>query len=228
MDDVSFRKSRKSPHFPSGYFLYVPCSKLSLQNIDIDIIFQLSLCIFALFYRQVSSQDSVGPIGDFIRANVVGRPVIHDRKQWIFDPDVSQKRRKTFRELHGDLGEKLIERLGLGIDGRDEERLTAQRQRDEGHLGGLNSLLPQLFYRTKIGNWKTQCKSAKCIINVLHVCKCVMYVDIIVIVLETIKTFVHLLFSHNIYQINPKKKTKYILVQSNYSAELRLPRYIFW
>lgn len=72
----------------------------------------------------------------------MGHPVIHDRKIWIFDPDVSLKRRKTFINLHGDKGEKLIERLGLGIDGRDEERLIVQSQKDEGHLGGLNFYLP--------------------------------------------------------------------------------------
>lgn len=95
-----------------------------------------------LLYRHASSQDSIGPVAGFIRTNLVGHPVIHDRKLWIFDPEVSLKRRKAFIELHGDKGEKLIERLGLGIDGRNEERLIVQRQRDEGHLGGLNSLLP--------------------------------------------------------------------------------------
>lgn len=84
----------------------------------------------------------MGPVGQFIRTNLVGQPVIHDKVAWIFDPDVALKRRRQFIELHGDKGEKLIERLGLGIDGRDEERLAFQRQRDEGHLGGLNAYLP--------------------------------------------------------------------------------------
>lgn len=111
------------------------------SKLDIDIIFQLSFCIIALLYRPTTPQ-SVGPIAGFIRTNVVGHPVIHDQTHWIFDPDVSQKRRKVFRELHGDKGDKLIERLGLGIDGKDEKRLQKQRERDEGHLGGLNAFLP--------------------------------------------------------------------------------------
>lgn len=86
--------------------------------------------------------DPIGPIAGFIRTNLIGYPVIHDKQVWIFDPDVALKRRRQFIELHGDKGEKLIERLGLGIDGNDEERLEMQRQRDEGHLGGLNALLP--------------------------------------------------------------------------------------
>lgn len=68
--------------------------------------------------------------------------MIHDKKLWVFDPDVALKRRRNFIELHGDKGDKLIERLGLGIDGNDQERLAKQRERDEGHLGGLNAYLP--------------------------------------------------------------------------------------
>lgn len=84
----------------------------------------------------------MGPIGNFLRTNLVGHPVIHDKQTWIFDPDVALRRRRQFIELHGDKAEKLIERLGLGIDGREDELLMRQRQRDEGHLGGLNYFLP--------------------------------------------------------------------------------------
>uniref|UniRef100_A0A2A4JY18 Uncharacterized protein n=1 Tax=Heliothis virescens TaxID=7102 RepID=A0A2A4JY18_HELVI len=101
----------------------------------------LSFCLL-LFYRQAAAQNPTGPIAGFIRTNLIGHPVIHDKTTWIFDPDVALKRRRQFIELHGDKGEKLIERLGLGIDGNDEERLQEQRKRDEGHLGGLNFYLP--------------------------------------------------------------------------------------
>ncbi|XP_075986162.1 uncharacterized protein LOC142983169 [Anticarsia gemmatalis] len=102
------------------------------------ILVLLSLCLL----HQAKAQAPIGPIGSFIRTNAVGHPVIHEKVTWIFDPDVSLKRRRQFIELHGDKGEKLIERLGLGIDGRNEERLALQRQRDEGHLGGLNAYQP--------------------------------------------------------------------------------------
>ncbi|KAJ8708817.1 hypothetical protein PYW08_010199 [Mythimna loreyi] len=95
-----------------------------------------------LLYRPAQAQNPTGPIAGFIRTNLIGHPVIHEKKSYIFDPDVALKRRKQFIALHGDKGEYLIERLGLGIDGRDEERLAQQRQRDEGHLGGLNAYLP--------------------------------------------------------------------------------------
>ncbi|KAI5632259.1 hypothetical protein NE865_15014 [Phthorimaea operculella] len=104
----------------------------------------LFLLIFTLFClcRQIYAADPIGPISSFVRTNLIGFPVIHDKQTWIFDPDVALKRRKAFISLHGDKGERLIERLGLGIDGNDEERLKEQQIRDEGHLGGLNAYLP--------------------------------------------------------------------------------------
>ncbi|CAG9792329.1 unnamed protein product [Diatraea saccharalis] len=103
------------------------------------LIWPLCLCILL---RPVLCGDPIGPLVNLIRTNLVGYPVIHDKTQWIFDPDVALRRRKQFVELHGDKAERLIERLGLGIDGRADERLIKQRQRDEGHLGGLNYFLP--------------------------------------------------------------------------------------
>lgn len=86
--------------------------------------------------------DPIGPLRGFIQTNIVGLPVLHKQQAWYFDPNVALRRRKQFIELNGDKGEKLIERLGLGIDGYAEERLVKQRARDEGHLGGLNALNP--------------------------------------------------------------------------------------
>ncbi|CAB3240487.1 unnamed protein product [Arctia plantaginis] len=103
---------------------------------------KLILFCLLLVYYEAKAQAPTGPIAGFIRTNFIGHPVIHDRVSWVFDPDVALKRRRQFIELHGDKGEKLIERLGLGIDGDDRERLEKQRQRDEGHLGGLNAYLP--------------------------------------------------------------------------------------
>ncbi|KFB44426.1 AGAP005312-PA-like protein [Anopheles sinensis] len=79
---------------------------------------------------------------DFIQNNVAGIPLIHKTEEYDFDPEISKKRRELYYELHGYRGEKVIERLGLGIDGKHHERLAHQRQRDEGHLQGLNYLQP--------------------------------------------------------------------------------------
>ncbi|KAG6463659.1 uncharacterized protein LOC115452508 [Manduca sexta] len=100
------------------------------------------ISLLAISLHLTNSQITSGIVSDFVRTNLIGYPLIHEPKTWIFDPDVALKRRKQFVDLHGDKGEKLIERLGLGIDGNYEERLAEQRKRDEGHLGGLNAHLP--------------------------------------------------------------------------------------
>ncbi|XP_063394659.1 uncharacterized protein LOC134679640 [Cydia fagiglandana] len=102
----------------------------------------ITIYFCVLFYRLVTAPDPIGPIRAFIQTNLIGLPVIHNRQTWDFDPDVALRRRRQFVELHGDKGERLIERLGLGIDGYEDERLLKQRLRDEGHLGGLNYFLP--------------------------------------------------------------------------------------
>ncbi|KAL4709648.1 hypothetical protein ACJJTC_007379 [Scirpophaga incertulas] len=102
----------------------------------------LTVCVCMLLYKPVLCQGPVGPIALFIRTNFVGDPVIHNKVTWIFDPYVGIRRSKQFVALNGDKGERLIEKLGLGIDGREEEYLLRQRARDEGHLGGLNYFLP--------------------------------------------------------------------------------------
>jgi hypothetical protein len=45
-------------------------------------------------------------------------------------------------QLHGFRADKLIERLGLGIDGNHKERKVEQQIRDDGHLQGLNYFTP--------------------------------------------------------------------------------------
>ncbi|XP_055707665.1 uncharacterized protein LOC129804425 isoform X2 [Phlebotomus papatasi] len=73
-----------------------------------------------------------------IQDNVAGAPVIHQQQEFDFDPDVSVKRRQQFYEIHGYRADKLIERLGLGIDGKAQERLIQQRIRDQGRLDDAN------------------------------------------------------------------------------------------
>lgn len=84
----------------------------------------------------------LGAIREFLHSNLLGYPVIHEEAAWPFDPEISLKRRKLWEETNGIKGEKLIERLGLGIDGGADERLEKQRARDFGHLGGLNYFRP--------------------------------------------------------------------------------------
>ncbi|CAG9862517.1 unnamed protein product [Phyllotreta striolata] len=86
--------------------------------------------------------SSLGFVRDLVEFNVAGHPVLHKDQNWPFDPDVGKRRSRQYQELNGRFGEKAIERLGLGLDGYDRERLQEQRLRDAGHLGGVDYLTP--------------------------------------------------------------------------------------
>jgi len=96
----------------------------------------LVVLIIATAVVNVHADGPFTIIRNLLQNNLVGAPVIHKVSTWDFDPDVSLKRREQFQELHGFRGEKLIERIGLGIDGKGAERLPAQQARDQGVLGG--------------------------------------------------------------------------------------------
>ncbi|NP_001156457.1 uncharacterized protein LOC100163990 precursor [Acyrthosiphon pisum] len=70
-----------------------------------------------------------GIIG-LIQNNVLGSAQFHRQQSWPFDPDVSARRTHEFVALHGDKSERLIERIGLGLDGRQHERREQQAVRD--------------------------------------------------------------------------------------------------
>lgn len=83
--------------------------------------------------------NAAGPIEilqSLIQNNVIGPPAVHQQTHWNFDPEVTVRRREAFEREHGFRGEQLVERLGLGVDGNQDARLTQQRARDEGLLGG--------------------------------------------------------------------------------------------
>lgn len=80
-----------------------------------------------------------GPVAivtNLIQNNLLGAPVVHEITKWDFDPEVAIKRREVFQHIYGFRGEKLIEKMGVGIDGHHNERLAQQRARDDGLLGG--------------------------------------------------------------------------------------------
>lgn len=103
--------------------------------------FNFHLCvqtIIVLSFAAVSEciEGPVEIIRNLIQNNLVGLPVIHQTSEWEFDPEVALKRRELFQSANGFRGEKLIERIGLGIDGHHNERLAQQQARDDGLLGG--------------------------------------------------------------------------------------------
>ncbi|XP_050327384.1 uncharacterized protein LOC126757488 [Bactrocera neohumeralis] len=87
-----------------------------------------------------SEASVVRLLTETLQNNVAGEPITHVRTEWDFDPEVSQKRRALFYETHGYRAAKFIERIGLGIDGHEEERRAEQRARDVGRLNGEHNI----------------------------------------------------------------------------------------
>lgn len=94
------------------------------------------MMLWSTVMHQCIPEGPITIIRNLIQNNLVGAPVTHLKTEWDFDPDVALKRRELFQEANGFRGERLIERIGLGLDGRHNERQASQRARDAGLLGG--------------------------------------------------------------------------------------------
>ncbi|XP_055687519.1 uncharacterized protein LOC129792472 [Lutzomyia longipalpis] len=105
---------------------------------------------FLISFLMILNRSDGAFVQEFIRIliqdNVAGAPIIHQNQEFEFDPDVSMKRRQQFYELHGYKADKLIERLGLGIDGKAAERLVQQRFRDQDDANPIASDNEQNHY----------------------------------------------------------------------------------
>ncbi|XP_018321474.1 uncharacterized protein LOC108734412 [Agrilus planipennis] len=88
-----------------------------------------------LFILIIGSAECSKIIRDLIQWNVAGLPVLHKTVSIPFDPDVAIRRSRLYQEVNGYHGEKALERLGLGIDGNDLQRLEQQQTRDKDILG---------------------------------------------------------------------------------------------
>ncbi|KAL3286266.1 hypothetical protein HHI36_000776 [Cryptolaemus montrouzieri] len=103
---------------------------------------ELRMVKIFLFSFIFSLTNCQGIIKDVIQYNIAGIPILHKTIPFPFDPDAGSKRSIEYQAVNGRYGEKAIERLGLGTDGRQLERLEEQRRKDEGQLGGVRDYLP--------------------------------------------------------------------------------------
>lgn len=94
------------------------------------------MCFLATSIICVHANGPFEFLRSLIQNNLAGPPVIHKRTEWNFDPDVGVQRGQLFQLANGYRGERLVERLGLGLDGQHDARLVQQRARDSGLLGG--------------------------------------------------------------------------------------------
>ncbi|EDW56542.1 uncharacterized protein LOC6615273 [Drosophila sechellia] len=79
-------------------------------------------------------------ITETLQNNVAGEPVLHERTSWDFDPEAAKRARSLYYEKNGFRSSKFIERLGVGLDGRHEERRAEQGHRDVGRLNGEHNV----------------------------------------------------------------------------------------
>lgn len=89
-----------------------------------------ALCVLALASWWTARASPRGLIYTLLRDNVAGAPVTHQKQTWSFDPSVGLRRRVEYERLNGYRGAALVERSGLGEDGRMDERRLQQIVRD--------------------------------------------------------------------------------------------------
>ncbi|KAK4884321.1 hypothetical protein RN001_000592 [Aquatica leii] len=95
--------------------------------------FVVSVLVLLVLVHYCSSTLNI--VKDILQYNIAGHPVLHKELDYPFDPDVGPRQARLYQQTNGVYGEKAIERLGLGIDGRHQERLLQQQIRDVGYLG---------------------------------------------------------------------------------------------
>lgn len=115
-----------------------PSTPLQTSNLTLDL-FQIGLLgRLSSAAEQPPAIPSNQPpltiksVVDAVRFALVGSPAYHAKQRWDFDPDVSLRRNPEYERLHGHHSVLLIERLGLGEDGRQDERRSQQAVRDIG------------------------------------------------------------------------------------------------
>lgn len=96
---------------------------------------ECSQCVAAASLLLTLHQTSTGVLVQagligIVQNNVLGSAEFHRQQSWPFDPDAGGRRAAEFIALHGDKSERLIERVGLGLDGRQDERREQQTVRD--------------------------------------------------------------------------------------------------
>ncbi|XP_005179036.1 uncharacterized protein LOC101896214 [Musca domestica] len=98
----------------------------------------ITSCVLLVLLFQCHTSDAFvyRLISDLLSNNVAGAPVLHERTDWNFDPEAARNSRAIYYETHGFRGEKFIERIGVGEDGKQDERRAEQQQRDFGRLNG--------------------------------------------------------------------------------------------
>lgn len=81
---------------------------------------------------ETTAQGPVLTLVNALREVLTGKREFHEKQSWYFDPTVAKRRNPEYEAVNGHRSVNLIERFGLGEDGRQEERRREQAIRDIG------------------------------------------------------------------------------------------------
>ncbi|XP_076238713.1 uncharacterized protein LOC143181908 [Calliopsis andreniformis] len=88
------------------------------MNFPHNLIMLILIVLSSRTDKCISSAEPVSIfsfIHDLIQYNVAGVPLIHEKTQWNFDPEVGKQRRGRYEEENGRHGEIAIAKIGMGI-----------------------------------------------------------------------------------------------------------------
>ncbi|XP_017794141.1 PREDICTED: uncharacterized protein LOC108575758 [Habropoda laboriosa] len=78
----------------------------------------ISIFLVSLFHTDkftTAAEPVLSFIHDLLQYNIAGIPLIHERTEWDFDPEVGKQRRARYEEENGRYGELAIAKIGMGI-----------------------------------------------------------------------------------------------------------------
>lgn len=88
---------------------------------------------------QIAHSGNVIPV---LIESVIGSTTLHGTQKWRFDPNEGSRLNPDFEREHGHKSNILIEKLGLGRDGYQQERKAQQILRDS--IPTENLVIPTL------------------------------------------------------------------------------------
>ncbi|CAK9833820.1 hypothetical protein ANTRET_LOCUS10446 [Anthophora retusa] len=88
----------------------------------------ISIFLASLFYADkytIAAEPVLSLIHDLLQYNIAGIPLVHERTEWNFDPEVGKQRRVRYEQENGRYGELAIAKIGMGIGYKEPWGISA-------------------------------------------------------------------------------------------------------
>ncbi|XP_011050751.1 PREDICTED: uncharacterized protein LOC105143894 [Acromyrmex echinatior] len=86
-----------------------------LRHNQILIIMLMTLLLHSEIIVSVTDATVYRLLTEFLQNNVAGIPLVHEKTEWNFDPEIGKQRRIQYEQENGRFGEYAIAKLGMGI-----------------------------------------------------------------------------------------------------------------